>query len=276
MGGSILLKRNVGSTDIKVSMLGLGTVKFGRNIGLRYPQAFNLPSMELLDNLLQTAFDLGINLLDTAPAYGESEERLGRLLLGRRHSWVLTSKAGETFIDGKSFYDFSPGAIVRSIEQSLLHLRTDYLDIALIHSNGADEEIHTQFNVFETLEALKLSGKIRAYGMSTKTVAGGMLSLKAADLAMVTFNPHAQDEQKVIAYAHQMHKGIFVKKALASGHLPLSCASENKPILQALRAIYQEPGVTSVVIGTINPLHLKQNVAHALTALSASKDQSLF
>ena len=65
--------RPLGATGLQVSPLGLGTVKFGRNQGVKYPQAFNLPSDREALALLELAWDLGINLLDTAPAYGESE-----------------------------------------------------------------------------------------------------------------------------------------------------------------------------------------------------------
>ena len=87
--------RALGHTGIKVSELSLGTVKFGRNTKVKYPQEFAIPDMDCLQNLLALAADLGINTLDTAPAYGLSEARLGQLLAGQRHSWVLVAKAGE-------------------------------------------------------------------------------------------------------------------------------------------------------------------------------------
>ncbi len=71
--------RPLGSTGIKVSLLGLGTVKLGRNEGVKYPRPFDLPDDRSVVALLETAQSLGINLLDTAPAYGRSEERLGAL-----------------------------------------------------------------------------------------------------------------------------------------------------------------------------------------------------
>ena len=72
--------RSLGATGLRVSPLGLGTVKFGRNRGVKYPRTFELPTDRAILNLLETAWESGINLLDTAPAYGASEERLGRLL----------------------------------------------------------------------------------------------------------------------------------------------------------------------------------------------------
>lgn len=245
-------KRRLGASDIEVSMLGLGTVKFGRNQGVKYPSSFALPSDKEIENLLAVATELGINLLDTAPAYGTSEERLGKLLHGTRKDWVISTKVGEEFIDGKSSYDFSPAHIQQSVERSLQRLRTDYLDIVLVHSNGDDVKIIEEDNVFSTLSQLKKVGKIRAFGMSTKTIAGGSLTIEQADVAMVTYHPDYTDEQEIITHAHQHQKGIFIKKALVSGHAVAS-------VTETMKFIFNHPGVTSVIIGTISPSHLRQN-----------------
>lgn len=252
-------KRRLGQCDIHVSLLGLGTVKFGRNQGVKYPAAFSLPSDQEIADLLSIAAELGINLLDTAPAYGSSEERLGNVLRGQRHKWVLSTKVGEEFLDGASHFDFSAAAITASVERSLKRLQTDYLDVVLVHSNGEDVHLIQDLQVFETLKRLKEAGKIRAYGMSSKTAAGGMMTLDQADLAMVTYNPAATEELAVINYAEQMQKGIFIKKALASGHLQM-------PIEANMRFVLTPPGVTSVIVGTINPAHLRE-MAEIISAI---------
>jgi aryl-alcohol dehydrogenase-like predicted oxidoreductase len=251
VGGNVLQKRGIGQTGIEVSLIGLGTVKFGRNQGLRYPAPITLPTDKEIETLLSVAKDLGINLLDTAPAYGSSEERLGKCLGKNRHDWIISTKAGETFQDGKSYFNFTSQAIQQSIEQSLKKLKTDYLDIVLIHSNGDDERIIEEENVFDVLAACQQAGKIRAYGMSTKTVRGGLLTLERADVAMVTFNSTYIAEQEVIDFAHQHQKNIFIKKALGSGQLLPQ---------EALQFVCREPGVTSVIVGTLNPAHLRENV----------------
>lgn len=244
----------IGETDIKVSRLGLGTVKFGRTEGVKYPTTFSLPTDTDITHLLQSAKECGINLLDTAPAYGSSEERLGKLLQDERHDWIISTKVGETFSDGTSTFDFSPQAILTSVERSLKRLQTDYVDIVLVHSNGDDERIIKEEGVFEALSRLKQAGKIRAFGMSTKTISGGILTLDQADIAMVTYNPSYTNEHTVIQHAHTHSKAIFIKKALGSGHLT---ATHSLPFVLA------EPGVTSVIIGTINAKHLRENVLTA-------------
>lgn len=244
---------------LNISPLGLGTVKFGRNQKVNYPSSFSLPTDKEILALLDQAQAGGITLLDTAPAYGESEERLGKLLKGQRQNWIISTKAGEEFLNGESHYDFTPAAIQRSVARSLKRLHTDYLDMVLIHSNGDDIKLIEEYEVFETLRAMKQSGHIRAFGMSTKTVAGGLRTVEESDAVMVTYNPIHVEEQPVIAHAHQQKKQVFIKKAFASGHLD-KIATEQDPIQKALQFIFKEPGVTSVILGTINPKHLAHNL----------------
>ncbi len=115
----MISKIKLGSTSLSVSRVGLGTVKFGRNQQVKYPADFVLPTDQALQELLSLAKDLGINLLDTAPAYGLSEERLGKLLTGQRQDWIICSKAGEDFSENQSHYNFTPSHIKKSVERSL-------------------------------------------------------------------------------------------------------------------------------------------------------------
>lgn len=260
----MLTKNMLAQTGIAVSSIGLGTVKFGRNQKVHYPSGFDLPTDQEILTLLASAQSYGINLLDTAPAYGSSEERLGKLIKNQRQQWVLSTKVGEEFIDGESVYDFSASHVRHSIERSLKRLHSDYLDIVLIHSNGEDSKVIAENPVFQTLADLKAEGKIRAFGMSTKTVAGGMQAVDAADVVMVMHNPVYTEEQSVIAYAHAQQKSIFIKKAFASGHLQKIPGAD--PVQESLKFIFQEPGVTSVIVGTLNQEHLRHNVECAINA----------
>lgn len=257
LGGGFLLKQMLGSTGLAVSALGLGTVKFGRNQGVKYPQHFELPSDAEIEHLLAVALDLGMNLLDTAPAYGTSEERLGKLLRHQRHQWLISTKVGEEFINNQSQFDFSASNVNKSVERSLKRLNTDYLDIVLVHSNGDDLRIIEEAQIFTTLANLKKAGKIRCFGMSSKTIAGGIRCIDEADLAMVTYNLNHQEEREVIAHAKRQNKGIFIKKGFVSGHL--NSLNETDPIAASLKFIFAEAGVSSVIVGTINPKHLQQN-----------------
>ena len=249
-------KRPLGDTGIAVSPLGLGTVKFGRNEGVKYPQGFEIPDEAALAGLLALARDLGINLLDTAPAYGLSEERLGRLLAGQRRDWVIVGKAGEEFAGGRARHDFTPEHLAMSLERSLKRLNTDYLDVLLLHSDGNDLQ-NLSDEVIAYMHDCKRRGLVRAVGASTKTAAGGLKTLETMDVAMAAYTAEYTAERPVLDYAAAHNKGVIVKKALASGH------SAN--IEEALAFATAHPGVSAVMTGTINPAHLRQN-AQALAA----------
>ncbi|MCB1838498.1 MAG: aldo/keto reductase, partial [Alcanivoracaceae bacterium] len=96
------------------------------------------------------------------------------------------------------------------------------------------------------------------------TVAGGLAALEQSDVAMVTANLHYHDEQPVIDYAAAHNKGILIKKAFASGHL---FNDTDNAMQQTFRHLLGTPGVTSIIAGTINPAHLRDNVEQARKAL---------
>ncbi len=255
----MLKLRPLGDTGIEVSPLGLGTVKFGRNQQVKYPRPFDLPDDRTVENILSLAQDLGINLIDTAPAYGSSQERLGRLLPGPREQWVIVSKVGEFFAHGESRFDFSFATTKRVVEDSLRTLGTDYLDVVLIHSDGDDLRILEQEGAADALRELKQRGLIRAHGMSSKTLEGGLRVIAELDVVMAACNPEYRDELPLLAVAAEQGRGVLIKKGLQSGHM--------SDVEEAMRFIFSQPGVGSMIVGTINPQHLADNVkllAHIL------------
>jgi len=256
--------KTLGSTGIDVSIIGLGTVKFGRDQAVKYPDAFKIPDDAAALSLINCAKNLGINLIDTAPAYGNSEERLGCLLKDNRKDWIICSKVGEEFVNGKSSYDFSRQHTLASIDRSLKRLRTDYIDIVLVHSDGNDLDILNHFGTLAVLAELKQQGKIRAFGFSGKTIEGGIQAASQSDVVMVTYNLNEQDEKPVLDFCRDHRKGVLIKKALASGHLDQSTATD--PVQASMNFIFQHSGVNSAIIGTISEKHLKHNVESALNA----------
>ncbi|MCK6418216.1 MAG: aldo/keto reductase [Alphaproteobacteria bacterium] len=266
----LMQTKALGKTGLHLPRLGLGTVKFGRNEGVKYPQSFELPDMDSLRELLALALDLGVNLLDTAPAYGQSEARLGELIKGNRKKWIIVSKAGEIFERGRSRFNFTAEHFSQSLEESLKRLGTDYLDVLLIHSDGRDLEILRDENLIMALHDFKKRGLVRAIGASTKTVKGGCAALDLLDCVMVTYNKLDQSEKPVLDYAVANGKGILLKKIFASGHMPLM--QDRNPVQAAMRFVFSHPGVTSALIGTINPEHLQENAAalHAALALRST------
>lgn len=254
--------RPLGQTGIEISPLGLGTVKFGRNQGVKYPQGFELPDEPALADLLALAKGLGINMLDTAPAYGLSEERLGRLLAGQRDDWVIVGKAGEEFEDGQSRYDFSADHVRASLERSLKRLKTDYLDVLLLHSDGSDSDILADEELMQTMMGFKARGLVRAIGLSVKTVEGGLKAVDDMDVVMCAYNPEYTLERPVLDKAAKLGKAALIKKALASGHAGDPAAS--------LKFALNHSATSGVIVGTINPDNLKANCSAALAALRES------
>ena len=246
----------LGQTGIDVSPLGLGTVKFGRDQQVKYPWSFKIPDDEEVRTLLSLSRDLGINLLDTAPAYGNSEERLGQLLT-HRQDWVIVSKVGEAFENGQSFFDFSAKTTRKTIENTLRKLKTDYLDVVLIHSDGNDQQIIDRGEAIETLQLLKQQGLIRAMGLSGKTTAGGLWTVEHLDVVMATRNATDHTDDAVLDRALALNKGVVIKKGLQSGHADTKAGGSG--IEGALDYVFSHQAVSCLIAGTINPQHLEQN-----------------
>jgi len=261
-----MIKRALGSTGIDVSVLGLGTVKIGRNQQVKYPSGFELPDDKAVVELFELARSLGINFIDTAPAYGSSEQRLGELLPDR-HDWVIVTKVGEIFENGKSRFDFSFDYTINSVEQSLKKLKRDVLDVVLVHSDGNDMSIINDEPVFDALESLKNKGLIKAYGMSSKTVEGGRWVVENCDVVMATANLDYDDERPVLELADELNKGVIIKKGLQSGHADKDAGGGG--VEASFRHILNLRGVSSMIVGTINQSHLRDNVSIVNKLLSS-------
>ena len=257
--------RPLGDTGLQVSALGLGTVKLGRDQGLQYPSGFVIPDPRSAANLLAQARDLGINLIDTAPAYGDSEQRLGQLLAGQRHDWLLCTKVGEEFNAGASSFDFSPEHTRASVQRSLRRLATDVLDIVLVHSDGNDMDIIERMGTLQALAQLKAEGLLRAFGMSSKTVAGGLAAAAICDVLMLTYNLQQREELPVLDACVGHNTAVLLKKVLASGHL---VHADSDPLQASMDLALSHPGTSAAIIGTINPAHLRANVEAARRTLA--------
>jgi aryl-alcohol dehydrogenase-like predicted oxidoreductase len=255
--------RRLGNTSLTVSPIGLGTVKFGRTTGLKYPKPFDLPDDKSLANLLALAKDLGINFIDTAPAYGISESRLGKLLKTTKEHWCICTKVGEYHHDGISHYDFTSKSTRRSVESSLKKLKLEVLDLVLVHSDGNDRHVIEKTDVLSSLEKLKSAGLIKHIGFSGKHVADSLLAMEIVDVYMIALNESDQSQAELIKTAAQNNKGVVIKKALESGH--------TRDLSKALNFAINFPGVTSAIVGTINPQHLKQNVESIVSADRSAK-----
>ena len=146
--------RTLGRTGIQVSPYALGTLMFATTMG-------NDPADSA--RIIHKALDAGINVVDTADAYGDSEEVVGKALEGRRDDVVLATKFGRPIGQDPNHQGASRRWIVAAVEGSLRRLRTDHIDLYQLHRPDPDTDIE------ETLAALTdliRSGKVRAIGAS--------------------------------------------------------------------------------------------------------------
>lgn len=243
--------RPLGTTGLEVTPIGFGAFKIGRNQGIKYGSDYDLPTESRARELIDEVLDLGIRYIDTAPAYGTSEARIGQALAGRHEACLVSTKVGETFCEGESRYDFSAEATRLSVARSRERLGRDVLDLVLVHSDGNDLSIQEQTDVVGTLQQLKAEGAIRAIGFSGKTVEGARRALAWAGVLMVEYHVEDPSHGEVMHEARQRGVGVIVKKGLASGRLDPK---------RAIRFVFDHPGVTSLVVGSLDPRHLAANV----------------
>ncbi len=234
-----------------ISPIGFGAFKIGRNQGIKYEHAYELPDDAAAERLLNGVLDLGVTYIDTAPAYGLSEERIGRFLAHRRAEFVLSTKVGERFESGQSTYDFSDRGIRESIEQSLRRLRTDVLDIVFLHAPRGDLAVLEQSTVANSLLEFKDCGLVRAVGFSGYTSTAFRKAMDWADVLMLEYHCEDCSLERVIEEAAAQGTMVVIKKGLASGRM----AAE-----PAIRFALGNAGVASLVIGSLSLPRMAENV----------------
>jgi aryl-alcohol dehydrogenase-like predicted oxidoreductase len=282
--------RVLGRTGADVTILSYGAMELrGRPRG---PEV----AAEDAGRLLNAVLDGGINLIDTSPDYGRSEELIGRYIGHRRDEFFLASKCGcplEPPADTRPPYahDYSAGNVRADVEQSLWRMGTDRLDLVQVHmspSKATLEENHT----VETLKDLQAEGKVRFIGMS------GILpnlpdhiAMGVFDVFQIPYSAVQRDHEELITEAADADAGTFIRGGAARGAL-----SEDKnwgagPLSQGrgvgqrnwedsgvadllseagmgnmefvLRFTLSHPGLSTTIVGTSNPAHLAGNIAVA-------------
>jgi aryl-alcohol dehydrogenase-like predicted oxidoreductase len=285
-----IITRVLGRTGADVTILGFGAMELrGQPRG---PEIADQDAGRLLNAVL----DGGINLIDTSPDYGRSEELIGTYIGHRRDEFFLASKCGcllEVPADAPPPYphDYSPGNVRTVVEQSLRRLRTDRLDLVQVHmspSKAVLEENHT----VQTLADLQAEGKVRFIGMS------GILpnlpdhiAMGVFDVFQIPYSAVQRDHEDLVTAAAGGGAGTFIRGGAARGAVsaeknwragPLSqepgVAQRNwetsgiAGLLDAagissmefvLRFTLSHPGLSTTIVGTSSPAHLASNIAVA-------------
>jgi aryl-alcohol dehydrogenase-like predicted oxidoreductase len=255
-------RRPLGTTGLEVPVLGLGAGSLGEE---------DLPE-PAVEELLLTALDLGITLIDSARSYGLSEARIGRHLSHRRHDLVLSSKGGYG-VPGEE--DWTGAAVIRGIERALQTMRTDYIDVFHLHS--CPKEVAMRDDIVLALEQARDAGKIRVAGYAGEGDALGAAvrsGIFGAVECSVNLFDQASFETLLPRAAHE-GVGVIAKRPLANAvgrqsgwpegehadywermHAMQLVPGADGWLDLAVRFSAFTPGVSSAIVGTSSAPHL--------------------
>jgi aryl-alcohol dehydrogenase-like predicted oxidoreductase len=282
--------RTLGRTGVQVSAFALGTVELGLDYGITAPGQGNRPTQDTAIRLVHRALDAGINLIDTARVYGDSEEILGLALKNRRGKVILATKtvtqaAGGVPLSG----DDLRRHMFASLEQSLRALQTDYVDIWQIHNVDRNvlQEAEVIGDVFADVQA---KGFVRFtggsfYGSDFPVQA---LALNLFDVMQITYSILDQRlADNFFPLATTDNIGILARSVLLKGalteraeHLPAhlnelrlrsralrELITANKvgatPAQTAIAFALAQPAIHAVLIGISSEFELRSNL-HSL------------
>jgi len=273
--------RTLGNTGLKVSRLGAGLSEIG--------QELSLDETDLAARVLNTALDNGINLLDTASCYVNSEEFVGATVAHRRDEYVLATKAGHATSarEGRNpDIDWTYDTVAMSIDRSLERMKTDHIDIVQLHS--CTQEVLERGDVIRALQDARDAGKTRFIGYSgDNEEAMWAVHSGAFDTLQTSFNLVDQRARReLLPAAVEQGMGIMIKRPMGNGTWGADPAYPNAtgqwarmlPRAQAMEAIGQVPGaphdrielafgftlsydsVDVALTGTKNPRHMASNL----------------
>ena len=277
---------------------GLGGLEIGRNWGMGTDT--ERPDEATAGRVLNEALDAGLNLIDTASAYHRSEERIGQFVSGRRTEYVLASKCGEHSCEPGTYYDFSYDAVTRSIDESLQKLRTDVIDLMQIHFGPDPEKVIREGETVRAMKDAQKAGKIRFLGASIDGhLAEVCIRSGDFDVMQMAYNLSYRGNEENIRLAHGLGIGVLVRCGMGNGlFTPRALLSKERLngdvrgsldhcleliggtpeqamqtlMAVSLRFLYENPGISSVIVGTKKPENIRKNIA----LLEQKTDDGLF
>jgi aryl-alcohol dehydrogenase-like predicted oxidoreductase len=272
-----LPKRELGRTGLQVTMLGYGAMELRGA-----PRARDISESQA-ETILNAVLDAGINYIDTSIDYGLSEERIGRYLGHRRSEYYLASKCGclvgapPAPRGERSLHLFTRENILAGVEQSLMRMKTDYLDVVQFHSSPSRRTLEEHGAVDALLE-LKAAGKVRFIGMSgTFPYLADHVAMGVFDVFQIPYSAVEREHEGAITAASEAGAGIVVRGGAAKGAPAPGKQSGMQwdrwrqagldellqgmtPIDFILRFTFSHPDMDTTIVGTVNPAHLEANL----------------
>ena len=233
-----LHRRRLGRTRLQVSEISLGCVEIGLPYSISADGVLKRPAEEETERILHTALDLGVNHLDTARAYGESEAIIGRVLKDRRDEFILTTKIPVHKQAGLSTAELRKHCR-SSIETSLAALQTDRIDIVLLHTSGPE--------MLRRRDVPKILGEecgrfVRFFGASVYGMESARIAIDSGwcDCVQIAYSILDRGpEADVLEHARKKDVGVVARSVLLKGALTRRC--EKLPDeLKAVRAAVAE------------------------------------
>jgi aryl-alcohol dehydrogenase-like predicted oxidoreductase len=211
--------RVLGKTNLRVSVIGVGTWQFGGEWGVDFSQS-------QVDAILDAAADCGINLIDTAECYGAgtSEAFIGGFLKTQKRSdWVIATKFGHQFHDLFNRTDhWTAAEVLKQLDESLARLGTDYIDVYQFHSGG--DNVFDNADLWTALAKAKAAGKIRHLGISIGSndnlhQTSSASKIDAETIQVVYNRLDRKPEERVLPSCLEQNLGVLARVPLASGFL---------------------------------------------------------
>ncbi len=200
-----------GKLDYSVSILSLGTVELGIPYGFYYPGEKTLPERSESVRLLLRAFESGVNLVDTAPSYGNSEEIVGQALKEWKDRVCVATKI-PVGVDREK--------LCLSVETSMRNLKREPIDLVQIHHAG-EEDLVTE-SCWETLQELRKKGYIRWIGASVYGTKNAEAALACPQVQVLQVACNLLDQgmvEHILPSACKKGVGVLIRSALLKGVL---------------------------------------------------------
>lgn len=209
----------LGTTDLRVSRLGVGTAAFGLNrYGIPTPGEGSVDPAESIENI-HRAIDGGVNLFDTAPAYGRSEELLGEALADHKECLIATKVPVPENADKISQTELMR-KVDRSLTESLRRLRRETLDVVQVHN--ATVPVLQLGNVVSCLERAREAGKLRYIGASVYGEEAALAAIRTGKIQVLQIAMSLLDQrmrEKAIPEARAADVGVLARSVLLKGTL---------------------------------------------------------